>query len=775
MGVQLPAGPKDRASRPGTVRGRPDGVGVTKRAAVSAEAGQKTTKTAIKVIEKTAAQQEQISAAIERVSAFSALSTEAKKQVVDAMFEKICKKEENVIVQGDMGDFFYVVASGEYAVLLKQKGRTPVHFYKAGDSFGELALMYNTPRAATVQCIAGGSLWAIDRELFRNVLVSNSQQQAENTSQFLKSVSFLSTLTDQQREAVGSVLIEELYQVGDVIVQQGERADSLYVIKKGGCSAYLSDDNMKTRGKEVAKMREGGIFGESALSNEFALRQATVVATAPDTAMFMLKKRDFNDLLGDLGDLVKQNFNQKVLGSMEMFKVLSKTQQAMLVDSLEEERYKKDATIIKQDDLGTAFYIVVSGSVRVVRVDPETGRSSLIKDKLSAGAYFGEMALMQDAPRMANVIANEDAVVMSLEKSVFNEMIGDLNDLMTREAERRKREVERKLRPPMKLDDLEVMRTLGTGTFGRVKMVRHKPTDCAYALKCMRKGQMIAMKQVDHVMNEKVIMEMCDHPFLLAAVATFQDATQLYMVFDLILGGELFTVLREKKKFSLETSRFYCACVAAAFTYLHERKIVYRDLKPENLLFDADGYAKVVDFGFAKIVSEKTFTLCGTPDYLAPEIIQNKGHNASADWWSFGVLVYECLVGNAPFEADDPMDIYSNILTEEVKYPYFFNGTARHLIDNLLDRNPISRLGSLGLGSLDILEHDFFDDLSFAELEMKTIPAPHVPDIRDPFDASNFDDDMDDGDDDDDSDDEDAQQRKAWEEYNTDPSLFNKF
>ena len=108
--------------------------------------------------------------------------------------------------------------------------------------------------------------------------------------------------------------------------------------------------------------------------------------------------------------------------------------------------------------------------------------------------------------------------------------------------------------------------------------------------------------------------------------------------------------MRERRTFDLDTARFYCACVAGAFTYLHERKIVYRDLKPENLLLDADGYAKVVDFGFAKVVAGKTYTLCGTPDYLAPEIIQNKGHNCSADWWSFGILVYECMVGN---EASD--------------------------------------------------------------------------------------------------------------------------
>ena len=448
----------------------------------------------------------------------------------------------------------------------------------------------------------------------------------------------------------------------------------------------------------------------------------------------------------------------------------------ILVDALSEEKVKEGQTIIEQGDEGNAFYIVVSGSVRVSRTDPETGAHVLIKDKLSAGAYFGEMALLQDAPRMASVVANTDTVVMSLNKKTFSALVGSMSELLNREAERRKREIERKSRPPITMADLEVKRTLGRGTFGRVKMVRHKTYDVPYALKCMRKGQMIAMKQVEHVMNEKHILEMCDHPFLLLLVGTFQDANELFMVFELILGGELFTYLRKKGHFNMAEAAFYCGCVASAFNYLHERDIVYRDLKPENCMFDADGYVKVVDFGFAKIVTEKTYTLCGTPDYLAPEIITNKGHNCAADWWSFGVLVYECCVGNAPFEAEDPMDIYSNILNSPVSYPFFFNGTARSLIDLLLDRSPISRLGSLGLGSLDILEHDFFDEISFIELEGKSIPAPMVPEISNPYDDSNFDDEDEfDETDDDDSDDEMARNKKEWATYNTNPEIFSAF
>ena len=181
----------------------------------------------------------------------------------------------------------------------------------------------------------------------------------------------------------------------------------------------------------------------------------------------------------------------------------------------------------------------------------------------------------------------------------------------------------------------------------------HTPTNTPYALKCMRKGQIVALKQVEHVMNEKTLLDACDHPFLLRLAATFQDSEEIYMLLELALGGELFTVLRNANKFEEPQGRFYAACVCSAFSYMHDLSIVYRDLKPENLLFDAEGYMKVVDFGFTKKITDRTWTLCGTPEYLAPEIITNKGHNLAVDWWAFGILIFEMLVGQPPFCADE--------------------------------------------------------------------------------------------------------------------------
>ena len=247
-------------------------------------------------------------------------------------------------------------------------------------------------------------------------------------------------------------------------------------------------------------------------------------------------------------------------------------------------------------------------------------------------------------------------------------------------------------------------------------------------------------------MNEKRILAMCDHPFLLNLAASYQDEDELYMLIELALGGELFSILRERNKFDEPTSRFYAANVCAAFEYLHDMKIVYRDLKPENLLLDAQGYLKVVDFGFAKIINDRTWTLCGTPEYLAPEIILNKGHNQAADWWAVGILVYEMIMGNAPFVDDtDPMQVYQKALRGVLPETKGRNLSkdAKNLVERLLVKEPSERLGCMKLGVAELKRHPFFAKTNWQRLEKKLTQAPYIPTIENPLDVSNFDSDWD--------------------------------
>ena len=201
----------------------------------------------------------------------------------------------------------------------------------------------------------------------------------------------------------------------------------------------------------------------------------------------------------------------------------------------------------------------------------------------------------------------------------------------------------------------------------------------------------------------------------------------VYLVMEYVIGGEFFTHLRRAGHFNNNTARFYAAQIVLIFQYLHSKDVVYRDLKPENLLIDASGNIKMTDFGFAKRVEYRTWTLCGTPEYIAPEILLNKGHGKPVDWWALGILIYEMLAGTPPFCDDDPLNIYRQILANKVIYPRYFDKNASDLISHLLQTDITKRYGGLKNGVEDIKNHPWFAGIDWAELYATQIKPPFIP------------------------------------------------
>jgi len=249
------------------------------------------------------------------------------------------------------------------------------------------------------------------------------------------------------------------------------------------------------------------------------------------------------------------------------------------------------------------------------------------------------------------------------------------------------------------LSNYELLQTLGTGSFGRVKLARDKTTSKFVAVKALKKADILRLKQVDHVISEFNIMRDINHPFLVNLLNFTQDDRYLYFCLELVPGGELFTYLRSVGKFAGLHARFYSAQVVSMFEYLHSKNIVYRDLKPENILIDTTGYLKLTDFGFAKVIETRTYTLCGTPEYLAPEILLNKGHGKPVDWWTLGILTYEMIAGIDPFADEDPMAIYQKILRGKVRFPRNFDRNAKSLVKHLLVADLSKRYGNLKNGN----------------------------------------------------------------------------
>jgi cGMP-dependent protein kinase len=295
----------------------------------------------------------------------------------------------------------------------------------------------------------------------------------------------------------------------------------------------------------------------------------------------------------------------------------------------------------------------------------------------------------------------------------------------------------------IRLSEFEILTTLGVGGFGRVELIRNIRDQRTYALKIMKKEYVVAMKQQEHVMNERNILFDSKCKYICRLYKTFKDRKYLYMVLELCLGGELWSLLRDRQYFEEHETKFYIACLTEALQYLHSKGIIYRDLKPENVLIDNKGYCKLVDFGFAKKIGlgKKTWTFCGTPEYVAPEIILNKGHDLSADYWSLGVFIFELFSGYAPFSGNDPMTTYNAILKgiDAVDFPRQISKSATSLIKKLCRENPVERIGSQRGGVKDIQKHIWFEGFNWENFRSGTSEAPYVPNLKSNIDTSNFD------------------------------------
>uniref|UniRef100_A0A3Q2GET7 cAMP-dependent protein kinase n=1 Tax=Cyprinodon variegatus TaxID=28743 RepID=A0A3Q2GET7_CYPVA len=294
------------------------------------------------------------------------------------------------------------------------------------------------------------------------------------------------------------------------------------------------------------------------------------------------------------------------------------------------------------------------------------------------------------------------------------------------------------------LEQFERLKTLGTGSFGRVMLVKHRETGQHYAMKILNKQKVSITKGIVQVLNPQtkllyVFVFVCKRWFLIIFFS-IQDNTNLYMIMEYVPGGEMFSHLRRIGRFSEPHARFYAAQIVLTFEYLHALDLIYRDLKPENLLIDQQGYIQVTDFGFAKRVKGRTWTLCGTPEYLAPEIILSKGYNKAVDWWALGVLVYEMAAGYPPFFADQPIQIYEKIVSGKVRFPSHFSSDLKDLLRNLLQVDLTKRFGNLKNGVNDIKGHKWFATTDWIAIYQKKVEAPFVPKFKGPGDTSNFDD-----------------------------------
>jgi len=603
-------------------------AGRTRGFGISAEPTNFSTTTELKPHAKSNSSKELIRVAILDNDFMKNLDMSQIREIVECMYPVEYKKDSLIIKEGDVGSLVYVMEEGQVEVT---KDGQKLSKMSPGKVFGELAILYNCTRTASVKAVMNCKLWAIDRQIFQSIMMKTGLLKQKEYMDFLKSISIFKSLRDETLTSIADMLEESVYENGEYIIRQGARGDTFYIISKGKVKV-----TMKKKGANeedfIRYLTKGDFFGEKALQLE-ELRTANIISVDPEGVTCLGLDRD-------------------------------------------------------------AYRQLISG------ID------EIQKD-------YGEF----ETPA-----ANKD-------------ITSDIPDGLK----------------GCRLSDLCIIATLGVGGFGRVELVQVKDESSkTYALKQLKKHHIVETRQQEHIMNEKKIMSEAKSDFIVRLYTTFKDRKYLYMLMETCLGGELWTRLRDMGSFDDSTTRFYTACVVEAFSYLHGRGIIYRDLKPENLLLDNHGYIKLVDFGFAKYIghARKTWTFCGTPEYVAPEIILNKGHDLSADLWSLGILMFELLTGSPPFSGSDPMKTYNLILKgiDAVDFPRKITRNAQNLIKKLCRDNPTERLGYSKGGIREIQKHRWFEGFNWDGLVKRTTRPPYVPSVRDATDFSNFDDYPDDND-----------------------------
>ncbi|KAF5891949.1 cGMP-dependent protein kinase 1-like, partial [Clarias magur] len=420
------------------------------------------------------------------------------------------------------------------------------------------------------------------------------------------------------------------------------------------------------------------------------------------------------------------------LKTARTFKSLSSEQLSNIIDAMEEVKFQDNEVIVREGAEGDTFYIILNGEVQVTKI--VNGQQKVIR-KMGQGDYFGELALIREILRTATCTALGAVTCFAIDKEAFEETIPieslelhDDADLLENTHPLKKDSSVSSLQ----LKDLVPVLyqegryqgspvTLGLGGFGRVELVTTLQYGKYFAIKKISKKFVVEKRQEDHVLFERKLLLDIECDFIVRLHATFKDSRYIYMVMDFCSGGEIWTKLKEavlqqsyacyRRRFEENIAVFIAACVVEAYAYLHKKDIMYRDLKPENLMLDTRGYIKLVDFGFAKKLQrgQKTYSFCGTPEYMAPEIIQNQGHDFAADFWSLGILIYELLAGSPPFSSSEPQNIYAKILDGVIKYPPHIGEAAKSLIGKLCR---------------------WFNNMNWPKLRMRQISAPTVKLIR---------------------------------------------
>ena len=620
------------------------------------------------------------------------------------LMQEIYLKGQFICKEGELGSCMYIIKDGEVECL---KGDKVIRTLKKGDNFGQKALLEGGIRSLDVKAKTDCKIYSISTEFFKNQFGENFREQLYfnfvNTS-----FAISKTFSEINRKIISKSFKFFKFRSlknNELVYPKGQPiSEKLCVVLEGN----IVDKKIN---KVEAKRYE--ILYEKQLSEGTTEVIKNNLLAEPDCIIAEVEFDKFKEILG--GDLKTAQTKSNQLtsfGNIPLFRILSDEKIEFLQNNLKVEKFQNGKKIINQGDIGDKLFIIKQGRVDFF-VNSRYIRS------LNDGEEFGARSLILTSDkRTATAIANGEVYCYTLTAKVFKSILEpNLYEYFTNKIYLEDNTIE--------LKDLDNIKELGSGSFGCVNLVKKKINKYTYAIKALDLDQIKKENLESCVEVERDVLLKIDHPFIMKMVKYLKNDSYIFFINEYIKGKELWEVIRDIGLLNKEQTQFYGGSILLAMDYLHKQKIIYRDLKPENVMVNVKGYVKIIDFGTVKEIQDRTSTIIGTSHYMAPEITKGEGYSFQVDIWSVAICMYEFFCGKLPFgeEYDDPMDIYRAVSKEELTFPNFVHDDKfMQLMNKMLKKNPTNRLWKFK----QIKQDPYFADFDWNKLISLSYPPPYM-------------------------------------------------
>ena len=644
---------------------------------------------------------------IESIPILANIENTQKTLLCSSLYKESFDEGKYIVREGEPAQCLYIVKEGEVNCILKGK---IVRTLRKGDNFGERSVLIDSTRS--LDCIAKSncicysvSSFTLETMLgknFRTLLYLNFIK-----SSFTRSKIFHKFNINLLDNAFYLFKPNNLTK-NEIVYKEGYiKSSKIVIVIDGNLINSITKDIVANRG---AILFENELFECSIEKTDFD------IISQPDCLLVEADTIKFFDLLeGNFKKIMERTSIIDSLSKVQIFKNLPRIKLFNLSKKILEEKFNDGDHIVKEGEDGNKFYIIKHGKVEIL-VGGKYIRT------LNESEYFGERALFFHEKRSATINAIGEICLFSISQEDFENIIeSNLKEYLMNRLYLQDNTIE--------LNDLIFSSSLGAGNYGNVYLVQNKRNKFPYAIKAISKKQIDFDELHKNLELERGILLKIDHPFIVKLVKTLKDNKFIYFLMEFIKGKELFEVIRDIGLLNKLETQFYSGSLLLAIDYLHERKVIYRDIKPENVMVIESGYLKLIDFGTAKEIIDRTNTIIGTPHYMAPEVILGEGYSFQIDIWSIAICMFEFICGKVPFgeDEDDTMDVYYAIVNENLIFPSFVHDNDfKLLIQKMLTKNPISRMSKLS----QIKNHIWFSNFNWDDLMTLNMKAPFIPKLN---------------------------------------------